>query len=239
MKSVLLTALAIIICSLTTNSQNTNIFFNQVDMFFSRNVDDGLVHYTAIKKNSEDLYTLIEKSNSISLKNLDTETNKAFWINMYNLVTIKSVIDNYPIKSPLDVAGFFDVISHKVGGEMLTLNDIENKKIRANYKDARIHFVLVCAGLGCPPLLNTAYFPETLDQQLENQTREALNNPNFIKLDEKRKKVVISEIFKWYLKDFSLKASGLIDYINGYREEKIPTDYKVIYYPYDWTLNKI
>lgn len=237
MKSFLLTS--ILIVSLNTFSQNSNAFFNQADAFFSTYVSNGLVNYKAIKKNSESLNTLLELSNSIAISDLDSETKKAFWINLYNLITIKSVIENYPIKSPLAVSGFFDNKKHKVGDENLTLNAIENEKIRAQFDDARIHFVLVCAGLGCPPIINGAYFPKTLNAQLEEQTRKALNDPNFIRLNEKRKRVAVSEIFKWYLKDFSPKESKLIDYINKYREEHIPTHYKIEYYPYDWTLNNI
>jgi len=237
MKSFLFTA--VLLYSLSTYSQNSSAFFNKADVFFSSYVCNGLVNYEAIENNPESLTELIALSNTISLDDLDLITQKAFWINLYNIITIKNVIENYPIKSPLDVIGFFDTKKHEVGKEKLTLNDIENNKIRAKYDDARIHFVLVCAGLGCSPIKNSAYLPENLDSQLEMQTRLALNNPKFIQLNEKRKKVAVSEIFKWYLNDFAAKESKLIDYINIYREEKIPTDYKITYYSYDWSLNKL
>ncbi|MFI1743460.1 DUF547 domain-containing protein [Thalassobellus sediminis] len=237
MKSFLFTT--ILIFSLGAYSQNSSDFFYKADVFFSSYVSTGLVNYEAIEKKTESLIELIALSNSISFKDLDSNTQKAFWINLYNIITIKSVIENLPIKSPLDVVGFFDTKKHEVVHETLTLNDIENNKIRRKYDDPRIHFVLVCAGLGCPPIINSAYLPKNLDSQLEKQTRLALNNPKFIQLNHKRKKVAISEIFKWYLSDFASKESKLIDYINIYREEKIPTDYKITYYTYDWSLNKV
>ena len=178
-------------------------------------------------------------SDAVSVDDLDILTQKAFWINVYNVIVIKSVIENYPVESPLSISGFFDKKKHTVGMEKLTLNEIENDKIRSRFNDPRVHFVLVCAGLGCPPIINKAYLPEILDTQLEKQTRLALNDSKFIRLNERKNKVAVSEIFKWYLKDFATSQSELISYINSYRDEKIPTDYKLEYYPYDWKLNKI
>lgn len=225
--------------SLPVLPQNISQFFSEADDFFSSYVRDGLVDYQTIAKDTKKLDHLIVLSKGTNLNDLDSETRKAFWINLYNINTIKQVIDNYPIKSPLDVAGFFENKMYEINAEKLSLNDIENKKIRNLFNDARIHFVLVCAGLGCPPIIDNVYMPETLNDQLENQTRLALNNPKFIQLNVKKKKVAISEIFKWYLKDFVSKETDLIGYINQYRNEKIPTDFKVTYYSYNWNLNKI
>jgi hypothetical protein len=101
-------------------------------------------------------------------------------------------------------------------------------------KEARFHFVLVCAGLGCPPIINEAYKPSTLEAQLQEQTEIALNNPNFVKV--KGKKVQISQIFEWYKGDFTQDGTE-IEYINRYRKEAIPEKAKVSYYSYDWRLN--
>jgi hypothetical protein len=137
------------------------------------------------------------------------------------------------------VPGFFDKIKHDVGGEHITLNDIENKLLRANFpQEPRFHFVLVCAGLGCPPIINSAYMPSSLDAQLEKQTVTALNDNNFIRVINK-KKVQVSQIFEWYTQDFKQNGASLVDFINTYRTEKIPDGTRVSYYPYDWTLNAV
>lgn len=237
MKSIILGAVLFI--SGVINAQEITHFFKKADMFFNVSVKDGLVNYKSIKSNSKDLDALLKLSNTIDISGLSESERKAFWINIYNLTTIKSVVSNHPIKSPLDVNGFFDAKKHKVGGELLTLNDIENKKIRAVFNDARIHFVLVCAGLGCPPIINSAYFPDTLDMQLEAQTKKALNNPQFIQVNNKKKKIAVSEIFKWYMSDFGKSTSDIITFINSYRTDKIPSNYKFSHYAYDWRLNTI
>ncbi|MBS9462022.1 DUF547 domain-containing protein [Flagellimonas sp. 389] len=218
-------------------AQTTDSFFEKTNMFLNTYVKDGKVAYAAIKSNAADLNELVAMAESISVSKSDANTYQAFWINVYNLAVIKGIVDNYPLKSPLDKAGFFDKIKYNIGGENITLNDIENKLLRANFpEEARFHFVLVCAGLGCPPIINKAYLPDTLDAQLQKQTELSLNNPNFIRL--KGKKVGVSQIFEWYKGDFTQGGKSLVDFINRYRKEKIEDKAKVTYYPYDWTLNE-
>ena len=94
--------------------------------------------------------------------------------------------------------------------------------------------MLVCAGLGCPPIINEAYTPAKLKSQLQRQTTIAVNNPNFIKVNGN--KVQISQIFEWYKEDFVRKGTE-IDFLNIYRKEPISSDAKLSYYLYDWTLN--
>ena len=136
----------------------------------------------------------------------------------------------------MDDAGFFDKTKYSLAGKKVTLNTIENKLLRAKFKDARFHFVLVCGAIGCPPLINKAYLPDTLEAQLETQTKKALNG-SFLRVNTKKKRVAGSEILKWYKEDFVQNGSE-IDFINTYRTEKIPNTYKLTYFTYNWNLNK-
>ena len=151
-------------------------------------------------------------------------------------MVIDGIVKNYPIKSPLDKPGFFDKNKNEIGATHITLNDIENKLLRKNFpKDPRFHFVLVCGGLGCPPIINAAYLPSTLDAQLEKQTKLALNDNRFIRIN--KNKVAISQIFEWYKSDFEHDGK-VMDFINKYRSEQLPENAKISFYPYDWTLNE-
>ncbi|MEO9512563.1 MAG: DUF547 domain-containing protein [Flavobacteriaceae bacterium] len=217
--------------------QNTSEFFSKSETFFNTYVKEGRVIYSNIKDNPTSLNELLELAKDISIPVKEAEAYQSFWINGYNLMVIKSIVENYPIKSPLDKAGFFDKTKHEIGGMAITLNDIENKLLRANFpKEARFHFVLVCAGLGCPPIINKAYLPNTLDAQLQQQTKLALNDPNFVRV--KGKKVNLSQIFEWYKTDFTQDGKSLVAFVNLYREEKLDSNSKVGYYTYDWTLNE-
>jgi hypothetical protein len=233
-----ITALTIVFTLIYTIgfAQDVNTFFSKADTFFKSYVSNGKVAYSEINSNKDGLNELLALASTISISKSDANTYQAFWINAYNLSVIKGIIDNYPMKSPLDKAGFFDKTKHNIGGKSITLNDIEHKLLRAQFKDARFHFVLVCGALGCPPLINKAYLPNTLDAQLEKQTKLAING-NFIKVNSKKKKVQGSEILKWYKEDFVTDGTE-IDFLNKYRTEKIPEGYKLSYFPYNWNLNK-
>ena len=229
--------LLLVLCTTHSFSQDIVSFFNKTDTFLKANVVEGRVDYSTIHSNQDNLIELFSLAKGIKVSKSDTKNYQAFWINAYNLSVIKGVIDNYPIKSPLDKVGFFDKITYNLSGQKITLNDIEHKLLRAQFKDTRFHFVLVCGAIGCPPLINKAYLPNTLEKQLEKQTKIALNG-SFLKVNVKRKLVQGSEIMKWYKDDFTMNGSSEIDFINKYRIEKIPHNYKLGYFPYNWNLNK-
>ncbi len=216
-------------------SQDLNDFFQKADTFFQTHVKNGKVAYDDIHDNTNNLNELLALAKQISVSKTDSDAYQAFWINAYNLSVIKGLITNYPINSPLDKSGFFDKTTYALGGMDITLNDIENKLLRAQFNDARFHFVLVCGAIGCPPLISKAYQPATLDKQLQQQTITALNDPKFIMV--KKGKVALSEIFKWYKEDFVLNGNE-IDYINAFRKVPLNSDSKITYYPYNWKINK-
>lgn len=219
-------------------SQPLNDFFNSSNAFFAKHVENGLVDYNAIHQNPDELNAIIELAEGLEIDIENKKAYQAFWINGYNLHVIKGIVDNYPVKSPLDIKGFFDVTKRKIGGLEISLNAIENELLRAKFPyEPRFHFVLVCAGLGCPPIINEAYNPKNLEDQLQQQTEMALNNQNFIRV--KGKKVLLSQIFEWYKGDFVQGERTEIDFINTYRKDKLDAKSKVGYYPYDWTLNEI
>ncbi|MFN3941001.1 MAG: DUF547 domain-containing protein, partial [Chitinophagales bacterium] len=211
-----------------------SIFFNKANTFMSTYVANGKVNYKALVADPASLNALTEMIATADLSNADRNTRIAFYINAYNILTIKTVVANMPIKSPLDVPGFFDKKQHDVAGVKLTLNDIENSMLRP---DARVHFVLVCAANGCPVIMNEAYMPDKVQNQLNVQTKKALSDPNFIRVDAASKSVAISQIFDWYKDDFIKDAGTVTSFINKFRTAPIPADYKVVTYDYDWNLN--
>lgn len=217
------------------HSQTVQSFFDEADALFKSYVSDGKVDYAAIKNNPDKLNSVLETAKYISVSINDPKVYQAFWINAYNLSVIKGIVDNYPLKSPLDKKGFFDKTKYDLGSTSITLNDIENRKLRAQFDDARFHFVLVCGAMGCPPIIGKAYTASNLENLLEQQTINALNDNTFIKVTEKI--IAFSEIFKWYKEDFVKEGQTEIDFLNNYRIEKVPKDAKVTYYSYDWRLN--
>lgn len=232
-KYILITALLITFKGV---AQDIDTFFSKTDAFLKANVANGKVAYSKIHANQDGLNALLDLVKSITASESDAKIYQAFWINAYNIATIKGIVDNYPTRSPLDNSGFFDKTTYNIAGKNVTLNDIENKILRAKFKDPRFHFVLVCGAIGCPPLISEAYMPKTLDAQLDRQTKIAING-NFIKVNIKKKRVEGSEILKWYKEDFVMNGDE-IDFLNTYRTEKIPNNFKLTYFTYNWKLNK-
>ncbi len=223
--------------SLSLSAQDLNTFFKKADSFFKTHVANGKVAYSKINDDQTALDELLKIAETISVSKTDAKNYQAFWINAYNISVIKGIIDNYPTKSPLDNTGFFDKTTYSLAGKKITLNDIEHKLLRAQFNDARFHFVLVCGAVGCPPLISKAYLPNTLNAQMDTQTKIALNGA-FLKVNTKKKRVQASQIMEWYKGDFKTKGKSEIDFINTYRTEKIPNSFKLSYFPYNWSLNK-
>ncbi len=236
MKKILLFSVLLTI-ALNINAQQKEQFFEGVDKFLNQHVAEGLVEYKAIAANSAPLEAIVSTIENFDINTLNDLEEKAFYINAYNILVIKGIVDNYPTSSPQQVGGFFDSKKYKVGNQLLTLNQIENDILRKKTKDARLHFVLVCGALGCPKIINQAYVPETLENQLEERAKVSLNDNYFIRVDEAKETVLISEIFKWYKGDFVQNHKSVQSYINEYRTVKIPDNYKNGFYNYDWTLN--
>lgn len=224
--------------TLSGNSQSKS-FFTDVNVFFKTHVLlGGKIDYTALKKNTDMLDRLYAEL-AIASPSLDKPLKyQAFYINAYNLAVIKTVVDNYPVKSPMEISGFFEGKKHVIAGEKITLNKLENERLRGNFKEPRFHFVLVCGAISCPPITDFAYTPEMLNVQLEQQATLALNNNQFIRVKPNKKTLELSEIFKWYKEDFT-EGQSVIEFLNQYRKDEIPADFQIAYYTYDWTLNNV
>ncbi len=223
--------LAFILFAFQLGAQDNYDFFNSAELFFKQYADNGRVDYKALKDNSMKLDELIQH---LGNDPLPAGEEKAYLINAYNLFVISKVVGAYPISSPMDVDGFFMKEDFLLNGEKISLNHLENEVLRKDYADPRLHFVLVCGAIGCPPIVNYAYTPDKLDGQMEKQTRLALNNDAFVYANEEG--VFLSEIFNWYTEDFGKNVKEAVAYINTYRTDKF-ADKGVKFYPYNWQLN--
>jgi len=235
MKSFINLFIAIFIFSATSFAQNIDqAFFQEINSFLQKNVTNGKVNY-GVLKNDAQLKGLLQEIKNANVSGADDLTKQAFYINAYNLLVINAAAQAYPLNSVQDIAGFFERKKHDVAGMNLTLNTLEKEYLLKAYNDARYHFVLVCGAIGCPPITNFAYFPAQLEQQLEKQTRIALNDSNFIRVNGSM--AGLSQIFNWYMSDFGGSKKSILEFINKYRTNKIPNSVNVNYYNYDWKLN--
>ena len=228
----------------TTDGEFSHALFDQV---LQKYVDSqGRVNYTGLKNNPGMLESYLDLLAVNAPGDKATfQTGLAFWINAYNALTIKGVLDHYPTTSVRKIKpfnGFFSRIKFQVGGRSYTLNDIEHDIIRYKFGDPRIHFALVCASLGCPMLENRAFFPETLEKRLDNATANFINNPEKVRLDRETGVLYLSQIFEWFAEDFEDTHDSVINFISEYLLEADAaflkgTAVQIQYLQYDWHLN--
>jgi uncharacterized protein DUF547 len=170
----------------------------------------------------------------------------AFWINAYNAFTVKLVVDHYPIASIrrigwLPGAAFREPFIPMPGlkGGTVSLNDIEHGTLRADFREPRIHFALVCASRSCPMLRREAYRAADLDRQLDDQARSFLADPTKNRFDPMQNTLRLSSIFKWFRADFEAAAGSLPAYVGRYLSDPRATapDVHIAFLDYDWSLN--
>lgn len=172
---------------------------------------------------------------------------KAYWINLYNAITIDLVLDEYPVDSIRDIKdGFFssgpwdrEVVT--VAGQALTLNDIEHRILRPIWNDPLIHYGVNCASIGCPNLLTEAYTGENVDTKLADNARAYVNSPRGARFDGNR--LIVSSIYDWFQDDFGGNEAGvlrhLVRYAEGGKAERLKARDDYDRDAYDWALNDV
>jgi len=213
----------------------------------------GYVDYSNLRQNPLKLNTFIDFLAKVSPENypelFPTQNDKkAYWINAYNALMMKSVIDNPGITSVNQISwgkGIFWRIKFIVGGKECTLHRIENSILRKKYKDPRIHFAINCASSSCSPLSNRILSGDSLDEQLDYKLRQFIQNSSNVYLNHDKKEIKLSRIFKWYKNDFTANGMSLKEYvlqflldIPDWKRKTVLQDYKLGYFEYDWNLNE-
>lgn len=249
--------------------------FDQKHALLARVLNDytnnGRVDYRKLKAEPGSLNDYLESLAQLRQAEYDSwskDEKIAFWVNAYNALTLKVLIEYYPIRptffaslrhpenSIRQIPGAWDKIKFRVMEEELTLNQIEHDILRKSFREPRVHMALVCASLGCPQLRGEPFTGNALDSQLNEQTSIFLNTPSKFKIDKAKGEVSVSPIFKWFGEDFVekyLPATGFPDhakteraalnFISRYLDESGQAylkneKYKVLYLDYDWSLNE-
>ena len=203
------------------------------------------VAYRQMKRDPE-LMKLVTALKKFPLDQLKTREEKlSFWINVYNIMAVKMVLDHYPVESIKDAGSLFKQVWKKpvgvVAGKERTLNEIEHGILR-RMNEPRIHVAIVCASISCPDLLQSAYSPKRLDSQLDGQLKRFLQNPGKgMRIDRENGRLYLSSIFKWFDDDFE-SMGGVLSFITKHsspRDQKFIQSEKrtVDYLDYNWSLN--
>jgi len=205
----------------------------------------NLVRYRAVAKDDKlilDQY--IDELAGLDPRSYNRDVQMAYWLNLYNALTVQLILDNYPVDSIKDLGGFFkfgpwDDKIVEVAGMELTLNDIEHRILRPIWQDKRIHYGVNCASIGCPNLLQDAFTSEHLEQQLEQATKTFINQSKGLTFSDDV--LQLSSIYDWYLVDFGSQnelLQHLSVYLEGEKQAKVREYKGKINYAYDWQLNE-
>lgn len=176
----------------------------------------------------------------------------AYYLNAYNALIFEGVLSRGPEEKSVWrglISGYTFFIGMKVmiGGETTNLKKLEDKVVREQFRDPRVHAALNCASLGCPRLPRYAFEAATLDHQLDAAMREFVGEERNCSVDNGARTVHLSKIFSWFEADFldyerehGNREPRLIDYVNRYRanDAKVPRDYRVRFFAYDKGINQ-
>jgi hypothetical protein len=207
---------------------------------------DGLVNYERLK-DDQWLKDQVKRIETINLQNMNKQERFAFWLNAYNILVLKGVYIELGKNSSWKGNNsfwkrfkFFYLRRFNVAGKRINLYNIENKIIRKEFKDPRIHFAINCASQSCPTLPGRLFEATTLDSYLDDLTRSFVNDENHVNYNEERSILNLNRIFKWYSKDFSGEG-GVIEFVLKYLSKLFDPNKirkaKIAYFDYNWTLN--
>jgi len=245
--AVVMTAVVMLIHAAWLPAQ-TSFDHGRFDRTLATHVSDGRVDYAAFAS-SREFTGYLGALSAFDPSRLERDERLAFWINAYNAFTIELINRNEERRSIRKISRPWGVRFIRIGGRTLSLDDIEHEIIRKEFREPRIHFALVCAAKGCPPLRREAYTGALLERQLDDQTMTFLTRtPTKNRVDVANGTVWLSPIFKFrdYEKDFGGSREAIGRFVAGYfRRAGMPAEAALLergrftlkYTDYDWSLN--
>jgi hypothetical protein len=237
------------------------------DQLLDLNVRNGDVYYRALKAQRGKLDGFVNLQATTAVDKLSREGQLAFWLNAYNALVLKTVIDHYPLlgkspdyppKSIRQISGAFERLPHRVAGRTLTLDQIE-QTVLADFHDPRVYFALGRGAAGSGRLRSEAFDPARIAEQLAEVAAECVTRAQCIRIDREEVTVNVSSIFSWREKEFAaayadkapaafasrspieraIVAYVLPKLLPSEKEFLEKNTFRVVYTPFDWTLNDL
>jgi hypothetical protein len=193
------------------------------------------------------LDAFIAGSAALAISRYPRREQLAYWINLYNALTVKVVLDHLPVRSIKDISispglfasGPWGAKLVTVEGEQLSLDDIEHRILRPIWRDNRIHYAVNCASVGCPDLQRSAFTAARTDDQLDQAARDYVNSPRGVSITGRA--ITVSRIYDWYIADFGNTEQGVIDHLLRHARPELARRIREIGRldgtAYDWSLN--
>lgn len=208
----------------------------------------NLVHYSKVKKEDKVKLTnyLINLSH-IPISQYSRKEQLAYWINLYNALTIQLILTHWPVESITKLhlspgflsIGPWDTKLITIEDQEISLNDIEHRILRPIWQDARIHYALNCASMSCPQLQAQAFTGKNVESLMNQAAKEYVNSPQGVTVTNNE--LILSQIYQWYQVDFGVDEKAVLHYIAQFAKpmlkKQLLTNQKPIDYYYDWQIN--
>jgi hypothetical protein len=208
----------------------------------------NLVRYAAVSPaGGRKLDGYLDKLAGIEISAYSRPVQFAYWVNLYNALTVDVVLDHYPVDSIRDIdispgwfaSGPWGAELIKVEGTALSLNDIEHRILRPIWQDPRIHYAVNCASIGCPDLRAEPFTADRLNAQLDAAARAYVNDPRGAEIIGGS--LTVSKIYTWYQEDFEDSDAGVIRHLRQYAEADLRARLDgvsgIADSRYDWSIN--
>jgi hypothetical protein len=176
----------------------------------------------------------------------------AFWANLYNALTLKVVLERYPVRSikeirstgvgldPRQFLGPWRTRLVTIEGVRMSLDDIEHGTMRPSFRDPRVHYAVNCASIGCPNLPGRAWRAATLEADLDAAARAFVNHPRAAALIAGGG-LRVSSIYRWFREDFGGDDAGILLHLRRFAgpplAEALRNVTRIAEDAYDWALN--
>jgi len=206
----------------------------------------NLVRYAEVSEIDKDaLNRYLVTLSQVPISKLNRAEQKAVWINLYNALTVQTILSHYPVKTIRDISsgwfsgGPWDLKLISLEGVELSLNDIEHRILRPIWQDSRVHYAVNCASMGCPNLQSVPFSAENSDKLLDKAAREFINSSRGVAVQGKH--LYLSSIYDWFQVDFGASEAAVIKHLEKFATDDLADTIKNyrknISYQYDWNLN--
>jgi hypothetical protein len=208
----------------------------------------GQVSYSKVSSaDRNDLAAYVSRLTSTAIRSFSKAEQLAYWINLYNARTVLLILEHYPVDSIRDInlsdgifnSGPWGEPLMQIEGQDISLNDIEHRILRPVWQDARLHYALNCASVGCPDLQNEAFTMANMSERLESSARQYINHPRGVQVDDNG--IVLSKIYAWFADEFAAEPGGLWGHLRRYANRELgatlESEPEILGHEYDWRLN--